>query len=515
MKGASMTYDAIVIGAGHNGLTAAAYLARAGVKTLVLERRGVVGGAAVSEAPWPGWTVSTASYVCGLLHPDVIAELDLAAHGYSAYRKDPSGFTPLLDGRSLLLSSDVEANAREIGRFSKRDVAGHRAYEEAVDRIGDAVFASFMDEHPSLERFDAATRAVFDGSVAEFAERFVETPVLQAMIATDGITGTNRGPRDPGTGYVMAHHVSGHAMGVTGAWGYVRGGMGAISKAIEGAARAAGAEVRRDSPVERIVVRDGRADGVALADGTEIDARFVLSNAGPKTTFLKLAGAEHFDDAFLTRVRGWESNGPSLKMNIALAELPNFSARPSHGAADHHRATTFIAPDIDAMQAAFEEAKRDGAPARPFLECYMQTPTDSTLATPGKHLLSIFAQYFPYERADGPWTSAKRESAARSIVALLAEYAPNVPGAIEAYELLAPPDLEERFGLEGGHIFHGELLPGQVFEGRFAVRAPLKGLYLCGSATHPGGCVTGVPGKRAANAVLADLRSAQSPMAAR
>jgi len=500
-----MMYDAIIIGAGHNGLTAAAYLAGAGRKTLVLERREIVGGAAVSETPWPGWTVSTASYVCSLLHPQIIAELELARFGYSAYRKDPSSFTPLLDGRSLLISSDPVATADEIAAFSRRDVAGYQAYGREADRVGDAVFASFLDGEPSLERFDPATRVIFAGSVAEVAERFVETPVLQAIIASDGITGTNRGPRDPGTGYVMAHHVSGQAMGVAGAWGFVRGGMGGISQALKGAVLAAGAEIRQSATVAKIATAGERASGVILADGSEIAGRIVLSNAGPKTTFLALSGPEHFEDAFVAKLHSWETNGPALKLNLALGELPRYTARPSQGAGLHHRATIHVAPDIDFMQRAFEDAKREGAAREPFLECYMQTPTDPTLVPHGKHLLSIFAQYFPYERADGPWNDAKRAEAARSIVSLLAQYAPNVPSAIEAQQLLAPPDLEERFGLEGGHIFHGELLPGQIFEDRFAVRTPLAGLYLCGSGTHPGGCVTGAPGKRAAHAALTDL----------
>jgi len=505
-----VAYDAIIIGAGHNGLTAAAYLARAGHKTLVLERRDIVGGAAVSETPWPGWTVSTASYVCSLLHPQIIAELELERFGYSAYRKDPSSFTPLLDGRSLLISSDSRATSAEIAAFSRRDVDGYRAYEQEADRAGDAVFASFLDDEPSLTRFDPALRALFAGSVADVAERFVETPVLQAIIASDGITGTNRGPRDPGTGYVMAHHVSGHAMGVTGAWGFVRGGMGGISQALKASALAAGAEIRPHASVLRIATVGDRVNGVVLQDGTAIAGDYVLSNAGPKSTFLRLSGAEHFEDAFVAKVQAWESNGPALKLNLALGELPQYTARPSNGAGLHHRATIHVAPDIDFMQRAFEDAQRDGAAREPFLECYMQTPTDPTLVPSGKHLLSIFAQYFPYERTDGPWTDAKRADAARSIIALLAQYAPNVPNAIEAQQLLAPPDLEERFGLEGGHIFHGELLPGQIFEDRFSVRTPLRGLYLCGSGTHPGGCVTGAPGKRAANAVLADLRQVQT-----
>ncbi|MDQ2857937.1 MAG: NAD(P)/FAD-dependent oxidoreductase [Candidatus Eremiobacteraeota bacterium] len=502
-----MSYDAIVIGAGHNGLTAAAYLARAGLKTLVLERRELVGGAAVSETPWPGWTVSTASYVCSMLHPQIIAELDLAAHGYSAYRKDPSSFTPLPDGRSLLVSSDVAATESEIASFSRRDVAGYRAYSREAERIGDAVFATYLDGAPSLAHFDAATRAVFDGSVADFAERYVETPVLQAMIASDGITGTNRGPRDAGTGYVMAHHLSGHAFDSSGVWGFVRGGMGAISRAIEGAARLAGVEIRTNATVTKIVVANRRASGVVLSDGTQIDARFVLSNAGPKTTYLSLLDAEHVDAALRAKLAGWQTNGPALKLNLALGELPQFTARPARGIAPHHRATIHVAPNIDFMQSAYEDAQRDGASRAPFLECYMQTPTEPEMVPPGKHVLSVFAQYFPYDRADGPWTAGKRADAAATIVDLLADYAPNVPSAIEAQQLLAPPDLEERFGLEGGHIFHGELVPGQIFNDRFAVRGPLAGLYLCGSGTHPGGCVSGAPGKRAAAAALADVRA--------
>jgi len=369
------------------------------------------------------------------------------------------------------------------------------------------VFATYLDRVPSRATFDAATRAVFDGSVADFAERYVETPVLQAMIASDGITGTNRGPRDAGTGYVMAHHLSGHAFGSSGVWGFVRGGMGAISRAIEAAARVAGAEIRTNATVSKIEISNGRARGVVLDDGTEIGARTVLSNAGPKATYFTLVGAEYVDTALSAKLAAWQTNGPALKLNLALGELPQFTARPARGLAPHHRATIHVAPDIDFMQAAYEEAKRYGASRAPFLECYMQTPTEPEMVPRGKHVLSIFAQYFPYDRVDGPWTAGKRADAAATIVALLAEYAPNIPNAIEAQQLLAPPDLEERFGLEGGHIFHGELVPGQIFEDRFAVRGPLAGLYLCGSGTHPGGCVSGAPGKRAAAAALADSQA--------
>lgn len=498
-------YDVIVVGGGHNGLVAAAYAARAGLRTLVLERRDVLGGAAVTEEVWPGWRVSTASYVCSLLDPTVRDELDLAAHGYAAYLKDAASFTPAPDGGSLLLVRDQAANAREIARFAPRDVAGFEAFGALNDRLGALVFERLDAREPRWDSFDAPTRALLEGSVASIVERYVATPILQAALAADGTVGTYRGVRDPGTGYVLAHHAAGRALGVQGAWGYVRGGMGAISTAIAGAARAAGAEIETGAAVARIVVERERATGVVLADGREFAARAVLSNAGPRTTFLKLTGAAHFTPGFVSKIEGWEAVGPSLKLNLALGELPRFAGRSPDGTAPHYRGTIRIAPDLDYLQRAYEDARRDGASREPYLECFLQTPTDDTLAPPGKHLLSVFAQYFSYERADGPWDAAKRERAADGIVALLARYAPNLPAAIEARQLLAPPDLEARFGLEGGHIFHGELLPHQVFEHRFATRTPLAGLYLCGSAAHPGGCVSGVPGRRAAEIVLADL----------
>jgi phytoene dehydrogenase-like protein len=503
--GRGRAFDVVVVGGGHNGLVAAAYAARAGLRTLVLERRDRVGGAAVTEEVWPGWRVSTASYVCSLLDPAVIADLDLAAHGYAAYLKDAASFTPALDGRSLLLVRDQSLNAREIARFAPRDVAGFEAFGELNERLGAAVFERLDAPEPRWDSFDAATRALLEGSVADIVERYVETPILQAALGADGTVGTYRGVRDPGTGYVLAHHAAGRALGVQGAWGYVRGGMGAISNAIASAARAAGAEIETGAAVARIVVERERATGVVLADGREFAARAVLSNAGPRTTFLHLTGASHFAPAFVRKIERWESIGPSLKLNLALGELPHFTGRSPDVGAAHYRGTIRIAPDLDYLQRAYDEARRDGQSREPYLECFLQTPTDDSLAPAGKHLLSIFAQYFPYERSDGPWDAAKRERAADGIIALLARYAPNLPAAIEGRQLLAPPDLEARFGLEGGHIFHGELLPHQIFERRFATRTPLAGLYLCGSAAHPGGCVSGVPGRRAAAALLADL----------
>jgi phytoene dehydrogenase-like protein len=499
------SYDAVIIGAGHNGLTCAALLAKAGYSVAVFERCSPIGGAAVSETDvWPGYTLSTASYVCSLLDPWLVEELDLRAHGLSYYRKDPYAFTPLLDGRSLLLSSDRHATAREIAAFDRRDVAGFEAYVERIDRLGRALFDSFSDEHPRFEKFDAQTQTLLRGSAAELVEQYVRTPVLQAELANDGLIGTYLGPRDPGTAYVLAHHLAGRFTGAQGAWAYVRGGMGSVSQALASAARAHGAKLFTDCAVTKILVSDdGRALGVE-AGGKIVNARVVASNAHPRTTFLDLLDVSALDAAFVAKVREWKSIGPSLKVNLALGELPDFTCRPGTCARPHHRATIHVAPSIEYLQKAYDDAVAGGASEEPLIECFLQTPTDPNLAPPGKHVLSIFAQYFPHDRRDG-WSQAKREAAADKIVAILARYAPNLPNVVEHRQVLAPPDLESRFGLIGGHIFHGELLPGQIYEDRFATRTPLINLYLCGSGAHPGGCVSGFPGKRAAAAVLRDV----------
>ena len=502
------TYDALVIGSGHNGLAAAALLGDAGLRVAVLERSDRIGGATVSERDrWPGYTISAASYVCSLLDPWLIERLDLRSHGYDAYRKDPASFTPLLDGRSLLLGADERANAEEIARFNPGDVSGFANFEREASALGSALFDSFSEMEPRFERFAPNVRTALEGSAAALVERHLRTPVLQATLATDGLIGTYRGPFDAGTGYVLAHHYAGRAFGVQGAWGFVRGGMGAISQALLSAAQARGVRAYTDAAVTRLLLEGERVVGAVTADGREFRARAVLSNAHPVTTYRDLLGEAHLDDSTKRALARWESIGPALKLNLALGELPNFTARPGTARQPHHRATIHVAPDLGVLQRAHDDARRGGESEEPMLECFMQSPTDPTLAPPGKHILSIFAQYFPYDRPGG-WNAERRDAAAEKIIARLARYAPNIPNAIEARQLMVAPDLEERFGLIGGHIFHGELLPGQIFERRFDVRGAVSGLYLCGSGTHPGGCVSGFPGRRAAHAVLADRVSA-------
>jgi phytoene dehydrogenase-like protein len=501
-----------VIGAGHNGLACAALLAKAGRAVAVFEERPALGGAAVSETGvWSGYTLSTASYVCSLLDPWLLDELDLRGRGLAYYRKDPYAFTPLLDGRSLLLSTDRESNVREIGAFDRRDVAGFDAYVERTDRLGRALFDTFSDDEPRFDRFDSETRGLLLGSAADLVEGYVGTPVLQAELVNDGLIGTYLGPRDPGTGYVLAHHLAGRLLGTQGAWAFVRGGMGSVSRSLASAAIGYGAEIFPDCAVTKIVVdNDGSACGIELSSATTVRARAVASNAHPRTTFLDLLGPSVLDARFVAKVSTWKTVGPSLKVNLALGELPNFVCRPGTNAQPHHRATIHVAPSVDYLQKAYEEARAMGESREPLIECFLQTPTDPSLAPAGKQILSIFAQYFPYNRADG-WTDATREAAADKIIAILARYAPNLPNAIEHRQVLAPPDLESRFGLAGGHIFHGELLPGQIYEDRFGTRSPVRNLYLCGSGAHPGGCVSGFPGKRAASAILHDLALPISP----
>ncbi len=499
------TFDVAVVGAGHNGLACAALLGKSGLRVAVFERRDRIGGAAVTESDvWPGYKISAASYVVSLLDPWLIETLELRKHGYDAYRKLPWEFTPLSDGRSILLGVDRANDDAEISRFNAADVPGFHAFDERVESLGRKLFETFSEEEPRFERFDRETRRILEGSAAELVEQYVSTPVLQAALVNDGLVGTHLGPRNRGTGYVLAHHNAGRAFGAQGAWGYVRGGMGAITQALASSARSHGVQIFSNARVERILTYNDRVSGVLLDDGRDIAVRVVASNAHPKTTFLELLDGAALDHECLAKLHAWKTVGPSLKLNLAIGELPNFIARPGTNPQPHHKATIHVAPSIDYLQKAYQDALVDGESREPMIEGFLQTPTDPSLAPPGKHILSIFAQYFPYDRHDG-WSESVKNRAADKIVDTLSRFAPNLPNVIEARQILSPADLESRIGLVGGHIFHGELIPGQIYEHRFATRTPLSGLYLCGSGAHPGGCVSGFPGKRAAAAIVADM----------
>jgi phytoene dehydrogenase-like protein len=512
--------DAVVIGAGHNGLVAAAYLAGAGLDVLVLERRDVVGGAAVTEELLPGYRVSTAAYSLSLLRPDIWRDLGLGAHGLSFYPKDPQLFVPLPDGRHFFVWRDTRRTIDELAGIHRHDAEAYRRWgafwDEAVALL--RPLAETPDP-PGLAGVEAGLarhgrgdvwRLAVAGSAAQTVEAFFESDEVRGAFASQGIIGTAAGPRSPGTAWVMAYHaLGGELNGADGTWAYVRGGMGSVTQALAGAAAARGAEIRTDAPVAEVLVDAGRATGVRLDDGTTFRSRLVLSNADPVRTFLQLVPEGALDQDFVARVQAWEIPGSVVKVNLALAELPDYTALPGTEAGPQHAGTLEISPSVDYLEDAFAAAQAGRYPAAPFMEVFIQSASDPTLAPPGGHVLSAFTQWAP-DAAAGSWPEL-RNKAVDAVVGTLAAYAPNVPGAVLAAEVLGPPDLEARIGLTGGNIFHGELLPRQCFGERFDYRTPLQGLYLCGSGARPGGCVMGAPGRNAANAVLADLAGGVVP----
>ncbi len=523
-------YDAIIVGGGHNGLVCAAYLARAGLDVLVLERRRLVGGASVTEELFPGYRVSSAAYLVSLLQDRIVRDLDLPRYGYQVFPKDPAYFSPLRDGRSFFMWRDARRTLDEIAKFSRRDAERYPAYEAMLERIAAFVEPLLLEAPPNvpprrledwlslarlgrralqLPRRDLSTLArMLTTSAAALLDEWFESEELKVALVTDGVIGANAGPMSPGTAYVLLHHQMGGVGGVRGLWGFVKGGMGAVSEAIAGAARAAGAEIRTSAPVGRILVRDGRACGVALENGDELRARLVISNADPKRTFLGLVERDALPPALVAEVERFKCEGTSFKLNLALGELPNYTAHPGVEQGPQHMGTTHVAPSVEYVERAWDDAKY-GCPSRdPLLEITIPTTYDPSLAPPGKHLMSIFVQYAPYRLADGPeaWRT-ERERFADRIVDLLAEYAPNVKSAIEHRHILSPLDLEEEYGLTGGNIFHGEMTPDQLFmfrplAGWAHYATPIKGLYLCGAGTHPGGGVMGAPGYNAAQEII-------------
>ena len=513
-------YDAIVIGSGHNGLIAAAYLARAGRRVLVLERREVIGGATVTEETWPGYRLSTCSYVCNLLLPEVIRDLGLERHGYHVRPFDPQHFVPFPDGRYLMSFLDEEKTKAQISKFSKRDIAAYDAYWAMWDRIVARMRPLLTRPAPSqtdIERaFDGPRgaedwRTLTEKSIAEVLEGFFESEEVKAPLCVGGVIGTNAGPRTPGTAYVKYHHVIGNLDGHQGVWGFVRGGMGAVAHAIASSAKEHGAEIITDAEVAEIAVADGAACGVHLRDGRSFEADVILSNADPHRTYLGMVGEEHLPDELVEGLGKLRVKGSVVKVLLALGELPDFTALPGTEVGPQHTGAVIINPSVDYLQKAWEDCEQGGPSEKPFMEGYIQSATEDGLAPEGKHTMSLFCQYAPYDLSEGTWEE-RREEIGANIVNTFAEYAPNLPGAIEHIEVLGPPDVEERIGITGGNIFHGEILPDQMFDGRpvpghAGYRTPVENLYLCGSGAWPGGAVFGAPGRNCALEVLADLEA--------
>ena len=520
-------HDAIIIGAGHNGLVTACYLGRAGWRVLVLERRPVVGGACVTEEVFPGFKVSTAAYVNSLFRKEIVRDLRLREHGFEVLERSPSSFTPFPDGRSLLLGPDADLTRREIAKFSARDADAYPRYEAMLERVADVIEPTLTEAPPDVlrpglrglwqllrlnRRFrklgSAASEAVevLTGAARPILDRWFESEQLKATLATDAVIGAMAAPSSPGTAYVLFHHVMGETNGKRGVWGYVRGGMGGLTQALAAAARAAGVELRCDSPVSQILVERGRAAGVVLEGGAEVRAAVVASNADAHVTFERLLDGRHLPPDFLAAVHRIDYSSASLKINVALSELPDFRACPGTEPGPQHRGTIHICPDLDTIEGAFDDAKYGQPSERPLLECTIPSVVDPSVAPPGRHLMSMFIQYAPYRLRGATWDELRDPFADRCFD-LLDEYAPNFKRSVIARQVLTPLDLERTFGLTGGNIFQGAMTLNQLFSFRPApgfadYRTPVRGLYLCGSAAHPGGGVMGAAGWNAARAIL-------------
>ena len=511
-------YDAIVVGAGHNGLIAAAYLAKAGKRVLVLERRSIIGGATVTEEWFPGYRLSTCSYVCNLLLPEVIADLELERHGYDVRPFDPQYFVPFPDGSYFISFLDGRKTREQITKFSHRDVAGYDAYWKMWDRILERMRPLLLQPAPSWDQIEARFsgpqgqedwRTLTRKSIAELLDEYFESEQIKAPLSTGGVIGVNAGPMTPGTAYVKYHHLIGSIAGHQGAWGFVRGGMGSIPNAIAAFAREHGVHIATDSDVAEIEIRDGSATGVRTLDGRRYRAHIILSNADPTRTFLGMVGESHLPDAFADGVKRSKIKGSVVKVLMALGELPNFTAMPGTTIGPQHTGGIVINPSVEYLETAWDDCKRGQPSRRPFMDCYIQTATEEGLTPPGKHTMSLFVQYAPYDLAEGSWDQRRGEIGA-NIIDTLAMFAPNIRTAIEHLEVLGPPDIERIIGITGGNIFHGEILPDQMFgyrpvPGFSDYRSPVDRLYLCGSGAWPGGAVFGAPGRNCALEALRDL----------
>ena len=513
-------YDAIVVGSGHNGLIAAGYLAKAGKSVLVLERRAIIGGATVTEELFPGYRLSTCSYVCNLLLPEVIADLELERHGYDVRTYDPQYFVPFLDGTYFMSFLDGRRTREQIAKFSRRDIAAYDAYWAMWDRIIERMRPLLLQPAPSWDQIEARFsgplgqedwRTLTRKSIAELLDEYFESEQIKAPLATGGVIGVNAGPMTPGTAYVKYHHLIGSLAGHQGAWGFVRGGMGSIPKALAAFGAEHGVQIATDSEVAEIEIQDGSARGVRTVDGRRYFADVVLSNADPTRTFLGMVGASRLPAEFAEGVQRIKVKGSVVKVLMALGELPNFTAMPGTEIGPQHTGGIVINPSVDYLETAWDECKRGHPSSRPFMDCYIQTATEDGLTPPGKHTMSLFVQYAPYDLAEGTWDE-RRGAIGANIVDTLAMFAPNIPNAIEHIEVLGPPDIERIIGITGGNIFHGEILPDQMFgyrpvPGYSDYRTPVDRLYLCGSGAWPGGAVFGAPGRNCAIEALRDMGS--------
>jgi len=525
------SYDLIVIGGGHNGLVTAAYLARAGVKVLVLERREVLGGACVTEEVWPGYKVSTAAYVNSLLRPEIIRDLELKRHGFQMLPRNPSSFTPFPGGRSLLLGPDKALTHREVSKFSAKDADALPKYEAMLERVADFLEPTLVQTPPNpwslrpgnlvqlaklglafLKLGHDGQKAVeiLTGAATPILDRWFESEQLKVTLATDAIIGAMASPSMPGTAYVLFHHVMGECDGARGVWGYVRGGMGGISSAIAAAARGKGAEIRTNAEVAKILVKDGAVRGVALADGTEILAPKVASGVDANVTFLKLMSAGDLPADFVQAVRHIDYASASCKINIALSELPDFTALPGTAPGPQHRGTIHISPTMEYIERAYDDAKYGYPSKQPIIEATIPSVLDDTLAPPGKYVMSMFTQYFPYKLAPGLSLEEEKEKYADRCFEMMERFAPNFRRAVIHRQVLSPVDLERRFGLTGGNIMQGVMSLSSLsfmrpVPGYADYRTPVRGLYLCGAATHPGGGVMGACGYNAAREIRRDL----------
>lgn len=528
------TLDVAIIGGGHNGLVCACYLADAGLKVTVLERRYTVGGACVTEELFPGYRCSTASLVSSLFREEIIRDLRLKDHSLEFLPREPSVVTLFPDGKHLMLGSDERACAQQIGKFSGADAEAYPRYGRTMRRLAAAMEPYILGEAPDLSLEDPKLLrdelgrlvslsdedldhlvAALTGSARGFLNRWFESDAIKVPLVIDGITGVDGGPSTPGTAYLMLYHMTGSTETGRPAWGQIRGGMGGITRALAEVARERGVVIRTEAEVVRILVDgEGRAGGVVLADGEEIRSRTVASSADPHVTFLKLMDPAHLPEAFRREVQDIDFDGVATKIHLALDRLPEIRGFDGGGPGPQHRGTLLIAPSMGYLDDAYADAREGRPSARPHIECTIPSVLDPSLAPEGKHVTGIYVQYTPYSLADSSWEEIK-ESYADRVLECIEEYLPGLTDRVVDRRVYSPLDLERELGLTGGSLYHGSMSPGQLFSRRPVAgyadhRTPVSGLYLCGSGVHPGGGVFGVPGRNAAARIANDLRSSET-----